>query len=195
MGAGLFRRAIAQSVPGTYFSQGLAAASSAAIASEFGVQVTAVELARISPRALVTATEAIIRKMPEFVDSWGPVALTPTPFSPVVDGKSLPHAPWRALACGAAHDVELFVGHTRDEYSLFNSWRGSEVTDEQVTAILEDFAPASDSSGGYRAAYPEATARQLYELVLSDWLFRMPSQQLAQAQHQGGGAAWLYELC
>ena len=56
-------------------------------------------------------------------------------------------------------------------------------------------APASDSSGGYRAAYPEATSGQLYELVNSDWLFRMPSQQLADAQHAGGGAAWLYELC
>jgi para-nitrobenzyl esterase len=195
MAAGLFRRAIAQSVPGTYFSERLAAAISAAIAAEIGVRATAVELARISPRALVDATEAIIQRMPEFVDSWGPMALTPTPFSPVVDGVGFPQSPWRALAGGAARDIELLVGHTRDEYSLFNAWRGRAVTDEQVRATLERLAPASDSSGGYRAAYPEATAGQLYELVNSDWLFRMPSQHLADAQLAGGGAAWLYELC
>lgn len=195
MAAGLFRRAIAQSVPGTYFSERLASAISAAIAAELGVRATAHELARIPPRPLVDATEAIIAKMPQFVDSWGPMALTPTPFSPVVGGADLPHAPWRALAGGAARDVELLVGHTRDEYSLFNAWRGKEVTDQQVTAAVERLAPASDGIGDYPAAYPEATPGQLYELVNSDWLFRMPSLQLADAQHAGGGAAWLYELC
>lgn len=44
-------------------------------------------------------------------------------------------------------------------------------------------------------ACPDATPAQLYETVHSDWLFRMPSQRLAEAQHAGGGAAWLYELC
>jgi para-nitrobenzyl esterase len=193
LAAGLFRRAIAQSLPGTYFSERLAAAISATIAAELDVRPNVDEMARISPHALVDATETIIQKMPQFVDTWGPMALTPTPFSPVVDGAVLPQAPWRALAGGAARDIELLVGHTRDEYSLFNTWRGGEVTAEQVTATIERLAPAS--SGGYRAAYPDATADQLYELVNSDWLFRMPSQQLADAQHAGGGSAWLYELC
>jgi para-nitrobenzyl esterase len=195
MAAGLFRRAIAQSVPGTYFSERLAAEISAAIAAELGIRATADDLARISPRTLVDATQAIVQKMPRFADTWGPMALTPTPFSPVVDGADLPQAPWRALAGGAARNIELLVGHTRDEYSLFNARRGREMTNEQVTATLDRLAPASDSSGGYRAAYPEATPEQLYELVNSDWLFRMPSQHLADAQHGGGGAAWLYELC
>jgi para-nitrobenzyl esterase len=34
----------------------------------------------------------------------------------------------------------------------------------------------------------------LFELVQSDWLFRMPSLHLAQAQVAGGGRAYLYEL-
>jgi para-nitrobenzyl esterase len=72
---------------------------------------------------------------------------------------------------------------------------GGEVTDEQLTATLERLAPGSDGSGGYRAAYPDATPGQLYELVNSDWLFRMPSQHLADAAHTGGGPVWLYELC
>jgi para-nitrobenzyl esterase len=192
--AGLFRRAIAQSVPGTYFSVRLAAAMSTTIAAELGVRATVGELARIPPRALVDATDAVLQKMPEFVESWGAVALTPTPFSPVVDGVLLSDAPWRALTRGAARGIDLLVGHTRDEYSLFNSLLGKEVTDEQVTATLGRLAPALDDSG-YRAAYPEAIPAQLYETVNSDWLFRMPSLHLADAQHAGGGHAWAYELC
>ncbi|MEU2033775.1 carboxylesterase/lipase family protein [Nocardia amamiensis] len=195
MAAGLFYRAIAQSVPGTYFSPRLAAAISATIAAELGVQATVGELAGIPPRALIDATGSIIQKMPGLFESWGPTALTPTPFSPVVDGDGLPHAPWRALAGGAARGIDLLVGHTRDEYSLFTARPGSEVTDEQCTATLERLAPFASGSGGYRDAYPEASPGELDELVNSDWLFRMPSLHLASAQHVGGGRAWAYELC
>jgi para-nitrobenzyl esterase len=194
LAAGLFRRAIAQSMPGTYFSDRLAAAISATIAAELGVRATVDELARIPPRAVVDATEAVVQKMPQFVESWGPVALTPTPFSPVVDGV-LPAAPWPAISGGAARDIDLLVGHTRDEYSLFTTLPANEVTDEQVTATLGRLAPALDESGGYRAAYPEITSGELYETVNSDWLFRMPGLHLADAQHAGGGRAWVYELC
>jgi len=185
MAAGLFRRAIAQSAPGTYFSPRLAAAISATIAAELGARATVDELARLPPRALTDATDAVIQKMPEFVDSWGPMALTPTPFSPVVDGVLLPDAPWRALAGGAARDIDLLAGHTRNEYSLFTARPGSEVTDEQVSATLQRLAPAANGRVGYRDAYPEATPGELDELVNSDWLFRMPSLHLAHAQHAG----------
>jgi para-nitrobenzyl esterase len=195
MAAGLFRRAIAQSMPGTYLSERLAAAISTTIAAKLGMRATVDELARIPPRALVDATDAVIQTMPEFVESWGPVALTPTPFSPVVDGVLLLDAPWRALTSGGARSIDLLVGHTRDEYSLFVPSLGSEVTDEQVTAALGHLAPAPHGSGNYRTAYPEATPGQLYETVNSDWLFRMPSLHLADAQHAGRGHAWLYELC
>lgn len=189
--AGLFRRAIPQSVPGTFFSPQLAAAISGAIAAEVGARASVEELAGIAPRALVDAKDTILEKMPEFVETWGPMALTPSPFSPVVDGNVLPEAPWQALAAGAARDIDLLVGHTRDEYRLFNTQLGTEMTDEQVNITLEWLAPGRD----YRTFYPQATPAQLYELVHADWLFRMPTLHLAHAQHAGGGPAWLYELC
>jgi para-nitrobenzyl esterase len=195
MVAGLFRRAIPQSAPGTYFSPRLAGAITSAITAELGARATIDEMARLPPRALLDATDTIIQKMPEFVDSWGPMALTPTPFSPVVDGDLLPHAPWRALAGGAAQGVDLLVGHTRDEYRLYAAHLGGEVTDDQVTASLDRLAPSPDGARAYRAAYPDATPAQLYELVNADWLFRMPCLHLAEAQHIGNGNAWTYELC
>lgn len=195
MAAGLFRRAIAQSFPGTYFSRRLAGAITSAITAQLGVRATIDDMAPIPPRALLDATDTIIQKMPEFVDSWGPMALTPTPFSPVVDGDPLPLAPWRALAGGAARGVDLLVGHTRDEYRLFAAHLGGVVTDDLVTARLDRLAPSPHGGRDYRAAYPHATPVQLYELVNADWLFRMPCLHLADAQYTGNGNAWIYELC
>ncbi|MFI1916795.1 carboxylesterase/lipase family protein [Nocardia sp. NPDC020380] len=194
MAAGLFRRAITQSVPGTFFSPELGAAISGTIAAELGLQATVDDLSPIPPRTLIRAMGEVIRTMPDFVDPWGPMALTPTPFSPVVDGDTLPYAPWQALADGAARGVDLLVGHTRDEYRLFMPRPGSHVTDEQLSSALDLLAPASDAGLSYRGAFPEAGRDELYELVNSDWLFRIPSLHLAEAQHAGGGRAWMYEL-
>ncbi len=108
--AGLFRRAIAQSVPGTYFSSRLAGAITTTIAAELGTRATVDE------------------------------------------------------------------------------------ADKQLTVTLDLLAPAPDGGRDYRAAYPDATAAQLDEIVNADWLFRMPSLHLANAQHAGNGRAWTYEL-
>jgi para-nitrobenzyl esterase len=191
--AGLFRRAIAQSVPGTFFTTRLAADVSAAIATGVGVEPTAAGLARIPSYELVRATQAVVRSLPRRVRTWGPMATTPTPFSPVVDDDTLPRAPWAALADGAARSVDLLVGHTRDEYRMLATRRGSEITDAKATVTLDSLVPNGNSA--YRAAYPHAGPALLHELVNSDWLMRIPSLQLAEAQDAGGGPAWTYELC
>ena len=49
-------------------------------------------------------------------------------------------------------------------------------------------------SGSLRDAYPGADDDQLYEIVNSDWLFRMPSLALAEAHAAAGGRTYFYEL-
>jgi para-nitrobenzyl esterase len=193
--AGLFQRAIAQSVPGTFFSAELAADIAGAAAAELGLRATVADLAGVEPGRLVGAGDAVSAKMAQH-DRWGAVAHTPMPFSPVVDGEVLPQAPWQALAAGSARNVELIVGHNRDEYRLFLALSGQsgQITDEQAATALRAFAPGADGPGAYRAAYPGAGASELYERVQTDWLFAAPSQRLAQAHVQGGGRAHLYEL-
>jgi para-nitrobenzyl esterase len=104
----------------------------------------------------------------------------------------LPATPWQALAAAAASGVELIVGHTRDEYRLFLVAKGElgTITPEQTEAALRLLAPDADA---YRAAHPDAGPERLYELLHSDWLFRMPSLYLAEA-HQPYGSTYLYEL-
>jgi len=192
---GLFRRAIAQSVPGTFFTPDLAADITAAIAATAGVPATFEALAATEPMRLVEASMSVTGRMRQF-PRWGAVRLTDTPFSPVVDGEILPRAPWRALLSGAARDVELLTGHNRDEYRLFiaTSGRLGKISDDEAATVLDNFAPAPDGPAGYRKSYPEADSGRLFELVFSDWLFRMPSLHLAQAHAASGGRTFLYEL-
>jgi para-nitrobenzyl esterase len=192
---GLFKRAIAQSVPGTFFARDLADDIARAIAREAGLPNDLAALAGADPMRLVNAQSAVAARLKDF-PQWGGVSLTITPFSPVIDGEVLPRSPWRALLGGAASDVELLTGHNRDEYRLFIAADGrlGKITDEEATATLRAFAPGSDGPAAYRKAFPDADPGALYELVFSDWLFRMPTLHLAQAHAVSGGRTFLYEL-
>lgn len=194
--AGLFRRAIVQSAPGTFFSPALAADIAAAYASELGLRPTVADLSGVTPPQLAAAGDAVIAKAAQWTERWGKAAQRSILISPVVDGDVLPVTPWQALADGAARDVELLVGHTREEQRLLTALDGllGQVTEEQATAALRSFAPGPDGPDRYRAAFPLAGPDDLHELVNSDWLFRMPSLHLAEAQTAAGGRAHVYEL-
>ena len=189
---GLFRRAIVQSFPGTFFTPALATDITEAIAAAAGIPATTEAFAATAPDRLAAASDAVVTgDHPR----WGPVALSNVPFSPVVDGEVLPTTPWQALATGTARDVDLLTGHNRDEYRLFLEFSGlrGKITPEMAGQLIDVLVPG-DGEKAYRTAYPDADAETLYELVFSDWLFRIPTLHLAQAHAAGGGATFLYEL-
>jgi para-nitrobenzyl esterase len=190
--AGLFRRAIAQSVPGTFFSPGLAAEVTAAIAEQAGLPVTTEAFAAADPARLAVASDAV-RPTDH---PWGAAAGTSVPFAPVGDGEVLPVPPWRAVAAGAARHVDLLTGHNRDEFRLFTELSGlrGKITDEVASQALRRLADGADGEAAYREAYPDADAEMLFELVNSDWLFRMPTLHLAQAHAAAGGRTFLYQV-
>jgi para-nitrobenzyl esterase len=194
--AGLFRRAVVQSMPGTFFSPELAADVAAACAAELGLRPTVADLSSATPQQLSAAGDAVSATMEQRTSRWGLPAHRRIPFSPVVDGEVLAVTPWQALSAGAGRDVELLAGHTRDEQRLFTVISGllGQVGEEQAAAALDVFAPGPDGARRYREAYPDAGPEELHELVHSDWLFRMPSLQLAEAQAAGGGRVHAYEL-
>jgi para-nitrobenzyl esterase len=194
--AGLFHRAVAQSLPGTYFTPELAADIAAVCAAELGLRPTVADLSTVAPSDLSAAGDAVTAKVGQWAERWGQPAHRTIPFAPVVDGEVLPVTPWQALADGAARDIDLIVGHTRDEQRLFLVIEGllGQVTPEQTATALEIFAPGPDGARRYRDAFPGAGPEELYELVHSDWLFRMPSFHLAEAQATAGGRVHLFEL-
>jgi para-nitrobenzyl esterase len=192
-GEGLFARAIAQSVPGTFFTPALARDVSAEIVAPLGLAPTTAALADVPPERLVGALNELDRRMPT-IDRWGLVAHTPTPFSPVVDGEVLPVNPWAGLAAGASRDVPLIVGHNRDEWRLFLVMGGESVSEEMAAGAMRAFGPGPDAEERIRAANPGATAEELFVLTCSDRMFRMPSVHIAEAHTAGGGRSHLYEL-
>ena len=194
--AGLFGRAVAQSVPGTFFSAELAADIATSCAAELGLRPTLADLSTAAPDRLCAAGDTVSAKTAQWARRWGLPAHRSILYAPVVDGDVLPVTPWAALAAGAGRDIELLVGHTRDEQRLFTAIEGllGQVTPEQAAAALATFAPGPDGARRYRDAFPDAGSDELYELVHSDWLFRMPSLHLAEAQTGAGNRAHVYEL-
>jgi para-nitrobenzyl esterase len=179
--AGAFRRAILQSIPGTYFTPELADDVAAEIGCELGRPPAAAD-----PEALVAATRTVTDRLVRGADRWGAVAYSSTPFSPVLDGA----APWERLAGGAGRGVELLIGHTRDEYSLL----AAELSDVDDAGPVIDLLTPTPGAARYRTAFPGRTGNDLREVALSDWLYRMPALHLAEAAAVGGARVWLYEL-
>jgi para-nitrobenzyl esterase len=133
------------------------------------------------------AADEVMAGMSAHTERWGLIAHRRILMAPMVDGDTLPTDPWTALRAGAARDVALVVGHTRHEHRLFALLEGTlgQVTEEQATAAVSLFAP------GRAAAYADGSPEERHDRVHSDWLFRMPSQHLAEAHT---GHTWLYEL-
>lgn len=190
--AGLFRRAILQSVPATVCTPALAGDVAAETAAALGLAPRAADLADVAPAALVRAAGSVTARLPGYAHRWGPVVHANTPFAPVVDGEVLPASPWPALAAGAARGVDLLVGHVRDEYRLLAAGLAA-VDDAGVDALVDGLSP-TPGARRYRAAYPSLPANGLRETALADWLFRMPTLHLAEAAHAGGARVWLSEL-
>ncbi|MFD4658167.1 carboxylesterase/lipase family protein [Kitasatospora sp. NPDC058444] len=189
---GLFRRAVAHSVPGTHCTPALAAEVTAELAKLLGTAPTAAALAEVHPWRLASAVTELGAALPQHLARWGRLALCGIATVPVVDGAVLPSSPWSALTDG----VDLLVGHTRDEFRLFGvlSGRHGDFTAEEARLALELFAPPPGGPDAYRAAFPGATPSELLEVVDSDALFRVPSLRLAEANAAAGGTSHLFEL-
>ncbi|MGO1056134.1 carboxylesterase/lipase family protein [Crossiella sp. CA198] len=194
--AGLFHRAIVQSAPGTVFTPALAADIATVAAAELVLRPTIADLSTATPAQFAAAGDAVMAKIGDWTHRWGQAAHRQIPFSPVVDGDVLPTSPWQAVAAGSARGIDLIVGHTRDEQRLFNVVEGifGLVTEDQAATALATFAPGPDGADRYRTSFPAAGPEELHEIVNSDWLFRMPSFHLAQAQAGAGGRVHLFEL-
>lgn len=182
---GLIHRAIVQSMPGAFFTPALAEDVTTAVAGELGCAPK--ELAELDPSMLTLASDAVLGDMARHGDRWGRAAYAGIPYAPIVDGDTLPSTPWQGLD----GSIDLIVGHTRHEQRLLTLMAGhlGMVTRAQCDESLAVFAPDPER---YRDLWPDR--EECHEVVRSDWLFRMPSLKLAEAQVAAGGRAFLYEL-
>jgi carboxylesterase type B len=148
---GLFRRAIAQSIPAGHRSPAEAAEVTATIARAVGVEPD--QLATVPPEAILAVQDTAVRE--GF-----------TAFGPVVDGELVTGPPWASIA----GDVDLVCGYTREEY------RGQgQPAPPGVDLDVVAKAVGLTSADGYRSLDDPFT------MMLSDALVRMPTLRVAEA--------------
>jgi para-nitrobenzyl esterase len=190
--AGLFRRAIAHSVPSEFMSPAAAAAIGARIAAEAGVPAEAADLARVAPGGLIEAASRVLAQFRGNPAS-GVRYYVPTIFNPVVDGEVLPDAPLPAVAAGRATATDLLLCHTLDEFRLFSvTGRAPAVqTEDDLAAVAAAFGQAGHRLDRYRALGPPEAVPDVYARIVTDFLFGEYTTRLAEAAARAGGRAHL----
>ncbi|CAL9589507.1 Carboxylesterase [Nocardiopsis dassonvillei] len=187
---GLFRRAIAHSVPGDTLGTATARAVGERIARAAGVPYEAESLAALAPEKLLDAVDAVLSDTPS--TGFKPF----TCFAPVVGGPELPEEPLEAVARGGASGVDLLVGHNAHEFRLFTEL-GQEVRideEEVLHRLVERLGLREDALDVYRAAYPGAPVRELFNVIQGDALFCEYTARFAESHARGGGRAFLFRF-
>src|SRR4051795_558796 len=181
---GLFRRAIVQSGPPNAVTMDRAEEVTAKLVAELGVGSPAA-LRDIPTQGLLDAQAALIAER----------RAAGLPLLPVVDGVTLPVAPQRAIADGAARDIALLIGTNRDEAKMFmvadpkNRDADEGVLRRRIEAIFranDIVLSPDDIIDGYRAARQargqSTTPRELWSAIDSDRMFRIGSIRAAESQ-------------
>jgi para-nitrobenzyl esterase len=183
---GLFRRAVAQSVPGLFFSHDMAVELAGHVARVAALDAGAGRDAwvALAPDQLVTAGQVVTLMLRNRPDRWGMLGHANTPFAPVVDGEVLRTSPIetiRGMGGGGAGQLDLLVGFTRDEYRsfMFESRVLGRPSEGDARLAAANFGLPRSAIDEYRRAHPGINWADLYALICSDGLFRVPSIRTA----------------
>ncbi|MDG4856875.1 carboxylesterase family protein [Streptomyces sp. T-3] len=122
----------------------------------------------------------------------------PTPFLPVRDGVTLTRHPAEALLHGAAKNLDVLIGWTREEanFGLGLDAEYAKATKDQVIGrIAETFEEdASDVYAAYARKRPGARPVDVLMDVLTDDLFRSPGLELADSRAVLGRPVHTYQF-
>jgi para-nitrobenzyl esterase len=176
---GLFRRAIAQSIPSGIRTAAEAEAVTAAIAEAAGVPATRDAFAALPPEAILAVQDASLRDGDGF-----------SAFAPVIDGDLVTGHPWTALHPGTGQDVDLICGFTHEEYRGL----GAPPPGVDLAIVAEAVGLEKEAAAAYRRASPDGGDEDLFTAMVSDALIRMPTTWVAEAHVRAGGRTWLYDL-
>ena len=111
----------------------------------------------------------------------------------VVGDELLPERPGDAVAAGAARDIPLLIGWTNDEQDLF-SWlqaNGANLLGSGSTMLDPE---AIDKAVAAYTGLLDWPAEQIRNRALTAGDWWLPAIRYAEAQHNAGGAAWMYRL-
>jgi para-nitrobenzyl esterase len=107
-------------------------------------------------------------------------------FQPVLDGVHITDHPLDAIGNGAALDVPLMIGTTRDEFRTFLLASGLSEGVPDDASLSEQLRPALGDDAdrvvaGYRSGRPDSTTSDINVAILTDQHMRIPSIRMAEA--------------
>jgi para-nitrobenzyl esterase len=120
-------------------------------------------------------------------------------FQPTFGTEELPERPIEAIAAGAAKDVALMTGTTKEEALIFLVDL-KEMFDRDVLEQMLDaaFGAAGKSGADALAVYagnrPAAEPHELVAAIETDRMFTVPAVRLADAQVRHNPDVWLYRF-
>jgi para-nitrobenzyl esterase len=199
---GLFQQAITQSGAGAHtLSPDESRNVARYLAEALGVTPDRAAIAARPADEVAQAAGALTEEVQTAPDpaKWGQLALSLLPFSPTVDGDTLPEEPLSALAGGASSSVRLLTGTNLEEAQLFLVAAGAiDLVDE---ATLAGGAAAYGAPDGTVAAYqanrPGAGRGDVLAAIITDWFFRIPAVRVAEARAANSASAgntWMYRF-
>lgn len=114
------------------------------------------------------------------------VNIVALPFQPAVDNKYLMKSPIEAIVEGEAKDISIIVGTNSDEWKLFSLMeKGPETFDEiekRISFMIKRDSLKDDLLSHYRKNNQDITPGELWNLLMTDFIFRVPAVKLLNAQ-------------
>ncbi|HET8905997.1 MAG TPA: carboxylesterase family protein, partial [Ktedonobacterales bacterium] len=198
---GLFRRAICQSgAAHPVISAATARRVGEILAEKLGVEATREAIVAVPIDQEVAAQIALSADLFAHPDPerWGAeVAVSMTPWQPVLDGDVIPARPIDRIVAGAGSEIDLLLGTNIDEWRLFLGLGGAidQVTDEALAGAVAAYGlPVEATLAGYHSAHPGASPGDLLAALQGDWWCRIPAVRLADAHTKNGAATYMYDF-
>lgn len=124
----------------------------------------------------------------------------PLSLGPVVDKAVLPSHPLDAVRNGYAQDIDLLVGSNLDETKLWNMWnpKADEISESAVFKGVNGIINLTGNDESKTRELIEIygqkrkTPRDLMDAVSTDYMFRIPSVLLAEAQSEHRDHTYMY---
>ncbi|MBD3193588.1 MAG: carboxylesterase family protein [Candidatus Lokiarchaeota archaeon] len=191
---GLFHRVIAQSAP--FIDPEVSDKNTKGFMRILKLKKDDLEgLRKISPEEIIAAQNTYMQKDPTNILA----------FRPIVDGKIIPKHPLKAFRNGECKNIDLMIGTNLDEAKLFTALeptlnqmieKGGEnalimymntmnINKEHSKEIIETYRKARQ---GKLSVEPV----ELFDAILTDVMFRIPSIRLAEAQSQHNENTYSY---
>lgn len=191
---GLFQRAILQSAPASL------APLSEAKAFEYGKRLLDIlNVDQRNPQEIITQLNTmppaqLIHAMGKLAQEIARFAQIDLPFMPVFDSLSTPDRFIEMAAKGAGEaGIDLIIGTNREEAHA-HFWNVKAFDPALVNKHFLALTGKEDAIERYRGRRPGSTNVEAISDLMTDYAFRFPSLRLAEAAHQAGSRAWVYQF-